>query len=726
MCHALRSGCLALLLAAGVAAQTAPPNPRKKIGVAFAGGAAMGFAHIGVLQWFEEHHIPVDHIAGTSMGGLVAALYATGHSPAEITAFAKDIDWNQALAVDAPYRQLAFRRKEDAREFPTKLELGFKKGISLPSGLSPGEGVGIIISRFAAPYENMKSFDDLPTPFRCVATDLLTANEVIFDKGSLFDALRATMSLPALFSPVNQNNMVLVDGGLVNNLPVDVVKAMGADVVIAVALNKPPDPSEVKSLLGVASRSVSVMITDNERRNMGLATHILMPDLKNFGTNDYPRYLEISKSGYESVTADKADLLDRYALNDTEWSAYLKQRQDRRRPESISPQFVEIAGQIAPKRGAALEAALKVPPGQPLNRDVVEDQMIKLTGMGRYATADYSFVQRDSQYGLRVQVKEKTWGPPFLKVGLLIDGNPDDGLRFGASARLIFLDLGGPASEWRSDFSVGVVNRLSTEYYYRIRGGKWFLAPRLYYNRDTFPLYEGSTRLLEYRDRTYGAGGDVGYAFGRFQEFRFGYDVGNRNLKVLTGEEPVTLNGRFAAFNVHWTLDHLDSALVPLHGFRTELTAKWYTTYAGVSEDLPLVRGLVSYAHPIAGRYSMIWNAMAGATTDRYQAELEFQQGGLFQLSSLARGQYLGTRGYRSGLYALRSISNQDPSLFGRFYIGLGWEIGKSWASGGSAIPYNDGLLGLYGETPLGLLFFGGAIGEHGDRKILFRLGRIF
>src|SRR3954468_20727173 len=195
------------------AADTRGAVARPKLGVALAGGAALGLAHIGVLEWMDEHRIPIHYIAGTSMGALVAGLHATGMTSGEILEFARRVDWQQALSSTSPYHQLAFRRKEDETAFPVGFEIGlsgFKPG--LPSGLSAGQGVGLVLARFAAPYGNMASFDDLPTPFRCVASDLRGGKGVVFDKGSLFDALRATLSLPAFFTPVNLDGMVLVDG----------------------------------------------------------------------------------------------------------------------------------------------------------------------------------------------------------------------------------------------------------------------------------------------------------------------------------------------------------------------------------------------------------------------------------------------------------------------------------------------------------------------------------
>src|SRR6266446_5373431 len=229
---------LLLLLspAATRAQQDATPRVRPKIGVALEGGGAMGLAHIGVLKWFEEHHIPVDYVAGTSMGGLVGGFYATGMSPDDLQTLIEGMDWRKILGDRTPYEDLAFRRKEDQRAYPNSLIFGLRGGLRLPAGLNAGHQIGLIIDRMALPYHGLPPFDELPVPFRCVATDLVSGKPYVFKDGSLAVALRATMSIPGAFSPVHDGQTVFVDGGLTNNLPTDVVREMGAEIVIAVHL----------------------------------------------------------------------------------------------------------------------------------------------------------------------------------------------------------------------------------------------------------------------------------------------------------------------------------------------------------------------------------------------------------------------------------------------------------------------------------------------------------
>src|SRR6201990_216469 len=207
-----------------------PPKNEKsshpKLGLVLEGGGALGLAHIGVIQWMEEHRIPVSYVAGTSMGGLVGGVYATGRSAAEVREVVQGIDWDAVLRGQTPYDDLTFRRKEDARDFPSTLEFGWHKGLQFPAGFNSGQQVSLILDRVALPYSEVPSFNDLPIPFACVATDLRSGKPHVFRSGSLGLALRSTMSLPGLFTPVRSGDHIYADGGLLQDIPIDVAKEM--------------------------------------------------------------------------------------------------------------------------------------------------------------------------------------------------------------------------------------------------------------------------------------------------------------------------------------------------------------------------------------------------------------------------------------------------------------------------------------------------------------------
>src|ERR1035441_6127311 len=264
------------------AAQEQPPkSKRSTVGLVLQGGGALGLAHVGVITWLEEHHIPVDYIAGTSMGGLVGGVYATGHNAAEMRQIVNGIPWDEVLSPMTPFDDLSFRRKEDARDYPNSLEFGIRKGIQFPGGLNSGQQVSLVLDKIALPYSEIKSFNDLPTPFACVATDLVSGKPRVFRDGSLGLALRSTMSLPGIFTPVRTKDAIYADGALTQNIPVEVAKAMGADVRLAIHLAEAPIlPNASLSSFAVLGNSISVMINANELRSMELADILVSVPLR--------------------------------------------------------------------------------------------------------------------------------------------------------------------------------------------------------------------------------------------------------------------------------------------------------------------------------------------------------------------------------------------------------------------------------------------------------------
>ncbi len=318
---------------------------RPRIGLALSGGGALGLAEIGVLQWMQENHIPVDRIAGTSMGSIVGAMYATGMSPAEIKTFAEKINWDQALSPGPVYSQLSFRRKQDARDFLVEAPLGLKHGLSGPNGYNSGQAVGLILDQIAFPESGIPSFDDLPIPFRCVATDMQSGDAVVLHDGSLSQAIRASMAIPGIFTPVEIKGHVLADGGMVQNVPVETVRAMDSDIVIAVELRLPPvDVGELNSLAGVLSRAIDVMITQNEKRSLVLADAKISVDMKGFDITDYSRVDELIQLGYKTASTQGGALL-KYAIQDpAEWQRYLDERGARKKQPIRKVDAIAVTG----------------------------------------------------------------------------------------------------------------------------------------------------------------------------------------------------------------------------------------------------------------------------------------------------------------------------------------------------------------------------------------------
>jgi len=717
----------ALLVATGLDAQSATAqSSRPRVGLALAGGSARGLAHVGVLKWLSEHRVPVDCIAGTSMGGLVAGLYAAGYEPDEIEEFLQEIDWNGTLRPGPAFRDLTYRRKEDRRDFPMQLEFGLKGGLTLPGGISACHGIGLLLSRFTSPYSALGSFDELPTPFRSVAVDLRNGTEFVFREGNLFDALRATMAIPGVFSPWVVNDRTFVDGGLLNNLPVDVVKGMGANIIIAVPLKSHviADEKMPSSLTGIAGRSLDIMIGGTELRHLEQAQVVISPEVAGFNSADFHRWQELAAIGYKAASQAAAQL-EPLALDDPGWHQFLEERSKRRRRLPVEPTFLDIritGGRTS--KAVAREVSRSVTP--PYATTPLETALTRITGWGRFEAADYQAAERDGLEGYRVNLRAKKHGPPFLNTLLLLDGSQSDGVRLGLGTRLTFLDLPGPFSEWRSEANFGIFNRLATELYWRMGASRWFVAPRGFYENSDFDVYQEGKKQLAVEFREPGAGLDIGYAGGRTDEVRFGYQLSrvtaSQSLGVPTFPEA---RGRLAQFRLRWAHEGQDDAMVPRTGLRSVSELRWVVDSPLAATRYAQFESRVSWAAAVKRRNTVVAAIEGGFATEDQVPYPVFSLGGPFRLSALSRDEMFGSRYYYASVSALRLITEQE-GIAGNFHLGVIYEVGRAFRLHQSANPYHDLAVGIVGETPLGLVFFGPSYGENGQWKISFRVGRLF
>jgi len=351
------------------------PEGRPRIGLALGGGSARGLAHVGVLEWLEEHRIPVDVIAGTSIGGLIGGGYATGRSAAEVRTLIEGIDWDAMFRGEVDYALKTFRRKEDRRDFPVRLDLGLRDGLRLAPGLDPGHEVELFLSRLAVSYTAPMCFDDLPIPFRAVATDLEAASVEELDEGSLGTALRATMAIPGIFQPIERDDRLLTDGGLLNNVPADVTRSMGADVVIAVDVSAPLESREaLSSLVAVANQAIGVMMVQRTRAVLEThADYVVTPALEDIGADGWREFETIRARGYAAADA-VAGSLAAFSLAPTDWARHLEARRRRRSTASAELTFVRVDG-VDADIAADIVRRLEPEIGSPLDPVVLERRL---------------------------------------------------------------------------------------------------------------------------------------------------------------------------------------------------------------------------------------------------------------------------------------------------------------------------------------------------------------
>jgi NTE family protein len=691
---------------------------RTTVGLALGGGAARGIAHIGLLRWFEENRIPVDYVAGTSMGGLIGGAYASGLSPAEIQALMNEADWDLMFLADSPFRYKTFRRKEDARAFPGQIDFGLKGGFTLPSGLNAGQQIELMLDRIALPYFEIKDFDELPTPFRCVATDIRSAEPLVLRSGSFSRALRATMAIPAVFTPVAFDERLLVDGGTLNNVPADVVKAMGAGVTIAVnvgsSTDKPPAPT---TLFGVLGQTIDSMMTTATRQALKSADIVIVPDLKGLTGGDWRKADALVEAGYKGAAAMSETLL-KYQVDEATYTAWQQARQARRR--SATPSVTRVIVEGLPQ--AQAEHVTKVlearHAGKPIVREDLEDSILRISGTDRYELVAYSLRPAAEGPELVVRVTPKSYGPPFLLPALDAQNIDSNAFAVSLRLRLAVYDMPMKNSEVRFDVGVGTDQLAAIELYKGIGRTGFFIAPRAYFDRRTLNGYAGDEFVAEYRVKRTGVGVDVGHTTGMRSEVRLGYDEADVRARLRIGVPTLPeANGSDRVASLRWTFDGQNSPLVPSRGARVHAAYRYYFDTPEIvdtndvvlqqARDIPQGEIVASWFTRVGVRKRFFLSGGGGTSFGHDPGFNQFHLGGPFHLGSYNIGALRGDN-YVLGVAGLIHEWFRLPDVLGgNAYLGAWLEQGSAfdrWADADYKASLSAGTLL---ETLLGPLFVG-------------------
>jgi NTE family protein len=707
-----------------------PPPENPKVGLVLEGGGALGLAHIGVLKWFEEHHIPVSYIAGTSMGGLVSGVYATGHNPAETLALIKGINWDEVLAGRIPFPDLSFRRKEDAIEFPTGLEFGLRKGVHLPEGFNSGQEVNFILDKVALPYSEIKDFNQLPTPFACVATNIVTGTPHVFRDGPLSTALRSTMSLPGIFAPVRVGDAIYADGALTNNFPVNVAYEMGANYTVGVFLATAPlDPKQDVSVLGVAGQSIGLMIAANETEHKKLANILINVDLYKYTSMDYDKAEEMVDQGYKAAEANKADLM-KLAVDDQTWNAYITNRQSRRLTSVATPQFVEVQG-TSKMLQDQMQKNLQDNVGRPIDTQLLQTDITKIVGAGRFQSLSYRMTEKNNQPGLLITAIEKSYSPPIVRPLIVVNGSQYNNVLFSAGARITFLDFGSYGAELRNDVIIGSVYQATSEYYRPLNPTtKWFVAPKVAFNSNLFYVYDDQTLVAEYRQRQIGGGVDGGYAINSSSEARFGYTTAYERYSAQIGSVPEfpKVSGRAGNTHLKYQLDATNDAVLPTKGVSALFRGEWWDSNPGAQEQFPLSEATIHYFLPIS-QISSVYVAGSGGSTFGYRKTgiPAFSLGGPQKLAAYGQNQYLTNQYYLFQGGYIRELLKLPPLLGDTVSFIAYYEVAKAFYRNNpkaESLPM-DGVVGIVVKTIVGPVEVAGAFGSN-QSKFFFQVSRVF
>jgi NTE family protein len=722
-------------------AQGRPPRSiaqpgRAAVGVAFGGGSARGIAHVGVIRWLEEHRIPIDVAAGTSMGGLVGGAYASGMDADELQSFIGHIDWDRLFGASS-FAFKNIRRKADARDYPSRLEFGLRGGIVPPTALNNGQYVELLLGRIAAPYFEVTDFDDLPTPFRTVAVDLLSARPVVMGSGSLADAMRATMSLPLIFPPVEVDGHVLIDGGTMNNVPADVVKAMGADRVIAVNVGDLSDREGLKyTMFGLAGDTLDAMMRASTRRALTSADVVINVPLAKYGSLDWRRADELMEEGYRAAEAMSASLLP-LAMGESEFDAWRRARQERRRKETPSPAFIDLDG-FAARDTRRLDTLLHRHVGVPLDLDAVETDLAIVSGLDRYETVTWRLTKDPARgFGLLVHGRQKTYAPPFMMLGVNLENTTSSDFRITATARYLAFDVLGSGSELRIDGTIGSDPAVAMELYRPIGSSPLFIAPYAGVRRTTFDFIQDDAVIARYRETMARVGINVGVNLGARSDLRLGTYIGRATASIDVGNPGFPeLRGKETGGELVWRLDTQDSPVVPSTGTYSQVRlSRVFNT-----PDVQLPDGTVPFDEAItqfAAAANRFWSfgpsnrlfvyGGLGASADPVPLPIyQFTLGTPFRLGAYSPGELRGDHYYVATGGAFRRVGRLPDFMGGPIFAG-GWlENGDAFNDWADAHWRTNGGVGLVMDTIIGPVVIAGSWGFDGRWRTYFGVGRVF
>ena len=746
MCRRLRHR-LYLLLAHSLAwwpaipacAQQVEPTvaapTRPSVGLVLSGGGARGGAHIGVLKALEELRVPIDYLAGTSIGAAVGGFYVSGMSVAELEQLIESLEWEEAFLNVTPRELKSFRRKRDDDSFLVNQKPGLNDGeFELPVGLVQGQVIDMIISRETLRASQVESFDQLAIPFRAVAGDIVTGEAVVLGSGSLARAIRASMSIPAALSPIEIDGRLLVDGGIAMNLPVEVARDMGADIIIAIDISSELLTRDtLRSVLDITSQLTN-MLTRNgtltQRAKLTASDVLLVPTFgEELTSTDFTRMRETIQTGYDAVMANR-EQFERLALTEPQYEEYLAARLDPRMRELPVVDFVRLenGGPVADSVVEARLGAIKL--GEPLDVDAVERAMNTVYGLDYYQNVRYGLVSDSDGTGIELELDPRAWGPNYLQLGMEYSSAADADALFGLAASYLSTAINPLGGEWRATVVIGDEPALTSDLYQPFGAkGLYFYAPALNLESTQFNVYEGDERVTEAQLRE----GTLEFAVGRelltWGEYRFGLRAAKGSFDLRVGDPQYISEEEFrrGEFFGRFSVDTQDSVAFPREGSQLSLEYR-------ASRQRPLEADADFDQLLLAASYAKTWGRHTVLTRLRWDATVSgiaadsrlFRIGGFFDISGINRNELSGQHATRLGAAYYRRIG--DLALFPAF-AGASIELGNAWDSREDISSRGSIFGGSFWagvDTPVGPIYVGYGRAEGGEDAFYVSLGRVF
>ena len=707
-----------------------PAQKRPRIGLVLSGGGARGFAHIGVLKLLEENNIPIDYIVGTSMGSIIGGLYAIGLTPKEIEIGVQGIAWDKVFSDFANRDYKSYRRKQDDYEFFSMHRIGINNdGIQISPGLIEGQQVELALDRLAYPGFHIHDYDQLRIPFRAVATNIENGEPFIIKTGNLARAMRASMSIPGALPPITIDGTLLVDGGIANNVPIDVVRKMGADVIIVVDVSAPLDKKEdIKSGLDVTGQLTTILtrrIADIQIKTMKGNDVLIIPGAKEISSSDFEKHPELIQAGYISAT-EQIENLKKLSLSYEAYSSYISALPKVAIKQPII-EFIEIKNKTA-LRDDVIRVRIHQKIGEPLDIAQLEEDISYIYGLDYSGSVVYSVERRDEKRGLIIYVRDREWAHSYIQFGLDIESAFEVISITNFSASYNKNNLNDLAGEFRAVGVLGSEPKLTAELYQPINIKlDTFVSLKTGFKTEIVPTLIGNhIESIQRINRTF-ITLSAGQLFLQNTSLSLGLSYNDGSINSVAGLKVLQPDFVESYYFVKLFHDSLDNLSFPNRGFFSSLR------YTANREDLGADLNYEQIRLDISGattfeRYTIFARAVAEISSNEDNIPLNalFIHGGLFELSGTVRNELLSPH---FGMLEAAFYRRLGDITFLPIYTGFSLEAGNAWDN--KADIHSDNLryagsIFIGADTFMGPLYFSIGATDRGERAVYLNIGKTF
>lgn len=655
---------------------------RDRIGLVLSGGGAKGLSHVGVLRVLEEMQIPVDFVVGTSAGAAVGALYAQGMSVREIEKRLVDMNWVSSFRDTPGRRYQPVREKSASWRVPVAPGIGVgRDGLRFGMGLVAGQNLGFILNELTRDAALVRDFDELPIPFRAVATDLATGEQVVLSRGNLADAIRASMSIPGVYAPVVVDGRTLVDGGVANNLPVSVARDLGADIIIAIDITD--ELAEVETLqqaFAVVAQLTTLMTRQNVDAQLDLLNEddvLIRPDLQGLTSADFFQAPVLIELGASQARAQATELY-RLAVDNDAWQDYLAGKRSRDfTPGDVQRIRIRQDSRLGDR---FLRDRVRQQEGQPFDSARLEEDLNRIYGLGYYEIVSYSLAPGDDEgTELDITVREKSWGPNYLSFGLGYEENFDGDTHFNVASQLRMTELNRLGGEWQTGLQLGTEPWVRSEWFQPIEHGyRRFLAAGVEYQRERFRVFDEGRRVADVDVSTRKLDLALGTELGPDGEVRLGLERGYARVDDQVGVSAAS-NSRIqqGGWFLRLVHDSLNDTFMPDSGSFAGVRASLERPGLGSDSDFDRISMRLAQAGSYK-RWVLFGEAFASLVT-RGDAGVEnaVPLGGFRRLSGYGRGEVSGQDAVVLSLMGYRRFGSEVVPLF----AGVATDGGGAWDS---------------------------------------------